>query len=252
MMRGLAMAEAVVATLLGAMVGSFANVAIHRLPRQESLVAPRSRCPHCGHLIRARDNIPVLSFLWLRGRCRDCGRPISWRYPLVEALTALLFLAAWWWFGLSLGALRAVIFSLIMVVVIFVDLDHRIIPNALTYPGLVVGLLLAGAGGPRGFLMSLLAAAGAGVVFLLIAVISRGGMGGGDIKLAAVMGAFLGWPVIAAAMFISFTLGGLVGLALLITGVRRRKDPVPFGPFMAVGGLIALFWGEALIRWYVG
>jgi leader peptidase (prepilin peptidase)/N-methyltransferase len=252
MMRGLAMAEAVVATLLGAMAGSFANVAIHRLPRQESLVAPRSRCPHCGHLIRARDNIPVLSFLWLRGRCRDCGRPISWRYPLVEALTALLFLAAWWWFGLSLGALRAVIFSLIMVVVIFVDLDHRIIPNTLTYPGLVVGLLLAGAGGPRGFLMSLLAAAGAGVVFLLIAVISRGGMGGGDIKLAAVMGAFLGWPVIAAAMFISFTLGGLVGLALLITGVRRRKDPVPFGPFMAVGGLIALFWGEALIRWYVG
>ncbi len=100
--------------------------------------------------------------------------------------------------------------------------------------------------------MSLLAGGGAGVVFLLIAVISRGGMGGGDIKLAAVMGHFLGWPVIAAAMFISFTLGGLVGLALLITGVRRRKDPVPFGPFMAVGGLIALFWGEALIRWYVG
>jgi len=251
MMRGVAMAEAVVATLLGAMAGSFANVAIHRLPRQESLVAPRSRCPHCGHPIRARDNIPVLSFLWLRGRCRDCGRPISWRYPLVEALTALLFLAAWWWFGLSLGALRAGLFALIMVIVIFVDLDHRIIPNAVTYPGLIIGLLFALAGGPRTLLLSVGAAVGAGLLFLVIAVASRGGMGGGDIKLAAVMGAFLGWPVVAAALFMSFTLGGLVGLALLATGRRRRKDPVPFGPFLAAGGLAALFWGQLLVQWYM-
>ncbi len=245
------MAEAVVATLLGAMAGSFANVAIHRLPRQESLVAPRSHCPHCGHLIRARDNIPVLSFFWLRGRCRDCGGPISWRYPLVEASTALLFLAAWWWFGLSLGALRAGLFVVIMVIVIFVDLDHRIIPNAVTYPGVVAGLLLALAGGPRTFLVSLAAALGAGALFFLIAVASRGGMGGGDIKLAAVMGAFLGWPVIAAALFLSFLLGGLVGLVLLATGIRRRKDPVPFGPFLAAGGLAALFWGQTIVQWYL-
>lgn len=246
------MAEAVVATLLGAMAGSFANVAIYRLPRRESLVAPRSRCPHCGHQIRARDNVPLLSFLWLRGRCRDCGQPISWRYPLVELLTAALFLAAWWWFGLSVSALRAVIFSLIMVIVIFVDLDHRLIPNALTYPGLVVGLLLAWADGPRGFLVSLAAALGAGALFFLIAVVSRGGMGGGDIKLAAVMGAFLGWPVIAAALFVSFLLGGLVGMVLLATRKRGRKDPIPFGPFLAAGGLAALFWGESLVRWYLG
>lgn len=245
-------AEGLVATLLGAVAGSFANVAIYRLPRHESVITPRSRCPHCGRLIRARDNIPVLSFLWLRGRCRDCGAPISWRYPLVEAGTALLFLAVWWRFGLSAAALRAWIFALIMVVVIFVDLEHQIIPNALTYPGLLVGLALAWTGGPREFLVSLAAALGAGLIFFLIAVVSRGGMGGGDVKLAAVMGAFVGWPVIAAAMFISFTLGGVVGLALLLAGRRRRKDPVPFGPFLAAGGLAALFWGNALVRWYLG
>ena len=245
------MAEALVATLLGAMAGSFANVAIHRLPRRESLVAPRSRCPKCGHPIRARDNIPVLSYLALRGRCRDCGALISWRYPLVEVITALLFLAVWRGFGFSPTALHGVVFALLVVVVLFVDLEHRIIPNALTYPGLAAGLLLAWGEGPRGFLIALLAALGAGLTFFAIAVLSRGGMGGGDIKLAAVMGAFLGWPDIVAAMFLSFTLGGLVGLALLLTGIRRRKDPVPFGPFLAIGGLAALFWGEAMIRWYL-
>ncbi len=245
------MAEALAATLLGAMAGSFANVAIHRLPRRESLVAPRSRCPHCGHPIRARDNIPLVSFLWLRGRCRDCARPISWRYPLVEALTALLFLGAWHWFGPSLGALRAWLFALIMVIVFFVDLDHRIIPDAVTFPGLALGVILAVPTGPRGLLGSLGAALGAGLLFFLIAAASRGGMGGGDVKLAAVMGAFLGWPVVAAALFISFTLGGVVGLGLLATGRRRRKDPVPFGPFLAAGGLAALFWGQVLVEWYI-
>jgi len=244
--------EAVAATVLGAMVGSFANVAIYRLPRHQSLVTPRSRCPHCGHPIRAWDNIPLLSFLLLRGRCRDCGAPISWRYPLVEALTAALFLAVWLWFGASLASLRAALFALIMVIVIFVDLDHRIIPNALTYPGIALGLLLAWGGGAWGFLTAVTAALGAGLVFLAIAVLSRGGMGGGDIKLAALMGAFLGWPLIAAALFVSFMVGGIVGVALLATGRRRRKDPVPFGPFLAVGGLAALFWGERLIRWYLG
>ncbi len=245
-------AEGLVATLLGAVAGSFANVAIHRLPRHESVITPRSRCPHCGALIRARDNIPLLSFLWLRGRCRDCGGRISWRYPLVEASTAALFLALWWRFGFSAEALAAAIFAVIMVVVIFVDLDHQIIPNALTYPGLAVGLVLALIGGPGEVFIRLAAAVGAGLIFLLIAVLSRGGMGGGDVKLAAVMGAFLGWPLIAAAMFLSFTLGGIVGVALLLARRRGRKDPVPFGPFLAAGGLAALFWGNALIQWYLG
>ncbi len=245
-------AEAILAAVLGAVAGSFANVAIYRLPRQESLVTPRSRCPHCGHIIRARDNIPVLSFFLLRGRCRDCGGPISWRYPLVEALTALLFLATWLVFGRSLEAVRAALLSLIMVIIIFVDLDHRIIPNAITYPGVAVGLLLAFAGGTGALLNSVAAGAGAGLFFLIVAVVSRGGMGGGDIKLAAVMGALLGWPVIVPALFISFFLGGVVGIALLVTGRRRRKDPVPFGPFLAAGGLAGLFWGQVLIRWYLG
>lgn len=245
------MAEGLVATLLGAMAGSFANVAIHRLPRQESVVTPRSRCPHCGALIRARDNIPLFSFLWLRGRCRDCGARISWRYPLVEVGTAALFLAVWWRFGLTAAALSAAIFAVIMVVVIFVDLEHQLIPNALTYPGLVVGLALAFTSGPREGLVRLAAAVGAGAFFFLIAVASRGGMGGGDIKLAAVMGVFLGWPLIATALFISFMLGGVVGVVLLLLRRRGRKDPVPFGPFLAAGGLAALFWGNTLLQWYL-
>jgi len=250
-------AEAVFATLLGALAGSFANVAIHRLPRHESVITPRSRCPHCGSLIRARDNIPLLSFLWLRGRCRDCGARISWRYPLVETSTALLFLAAWWTFGLSAATLSAWILALIMVIVIFVDLDHQIIPDAVTYPGLVFGLALSWLGGPRSLLNHLAAAAGAGLLFYLIAEISyrllrQEGMGGGDVKLAAVMGAFLGWPQIAAAFFVSFGVGGFVGVLLIVTRVRGRKDPVPFGPFLAVGGLAALFWGNALVQWYLG
>lgn len=244
--------QAVLAAVLGAIAGSFANVGIYRLPRRESVVHPRSRCPACGHPIRSWDNIPVLSFLLLRGRCRDCGARISWRYPLVELGTAALFLGAWRVFGPTLEGVRAALFGLLLVMVIFVDLDHRIIPDRLTVPAVVLGLTLALAEGPRMLLASVLAAAAAGGFFLLVAVASRGGMGGGDIKLAAAMGAFLGWPAIAAALFVSFMLGGAVGIAVLIAGLRGRKDAIPFGPFLAGGGLVGMFWGKLIIQWYLG
>lgn len=244
--------QGLVAAVVGAMVGSFANVVIYRVPRRESVVAPRSRCPACGHPIAARDNVPLLSFLLLRGRCRHCGTAISWRYPLVEALTALLFVAVWRAFGPTWEGLRAALFVLILVVVVFVDLDHRLIPNAVTYPGMTAGLLLALPDGPAALAERVLAGVGAGAFFLAVAVVSRGGMGGGDVKLAAVMGLFLGWPAIAAALFLSFLAGGLVGIALILLRLRRRKDAIPFGPFLALGSLAGLFWGASLVRWYFG
>lgn len=265
------MAGALIATVIGAMIGSFANVAIYRVPRGESLMRPRSRCPRCGHVIRARDNIPVLSFLLLGGRCRDCGAPISWRYPVVELITAVLFLGVWRAFGPSLGAVRAALFGVLLIVVIFIDLEHYLIPDALTYPAVAVGLLLAllegipflGGGqhlGTRETVVRVLSpsmgafasALGAGLFFLAIVIASRGGMGGGDVKLAAAMGAFLNWPGILVALFVSFMGGGLIAVTLLLARARGRKDPIPFGPFLALGGLVALFWGQEIIQWYGG
>jgi len=236
--------------VLGAMLGSFLNVVIHRLPRRESLIVPGSHCPHCGVPIRAWDNIPILSFLVLRGRCRVCRRPISPRYPLVEATAGVLVAASWVRMDSALTVAAAAAFSLILVAIFFIDLEHQIVPNALTYPGLLLGLILAVPQDRIG--NALLTAAGAGAFFLLIAIISRGGMGGGDIKLAAMMGAFLGWPAVAVALLLAFTLGAVVGLLLMGLGRRSRKDPIPFGPALAVGAVLALFGAEDLIRWYLG
>lgn len=246
-------ASTALAFILGTALGSFTNVVIYRLPRRQSLVAPGSRCPRCQSPIRALDNIPLVSFVLLRARCRSCGRPISWRYPMVEVLTGALLAVLWWrsapqgaWVEFVAGAL----FTIALVAVFFIDLDLQIVPNVITYPGAVIGLLLAI---PQDRLLTaLLAAAGAGGVFLLIAVASRGGMGGGDIKLAAMMGAFLSYPDIAVALFIAFGVGALAGVLLIMTGRRSRKDPIPFGPSLAVGGIVALLAAGPIVRWYLG
>lgn len=245
--------SAILIFILGTALGSFINVVIYRLPRGRSVVRPRSRCPHCQTPIQPRDNIPLLSFLVLRGRCRACRAPIGWRYPLVEAAAGLLLAALWvrfaphrMWAPLTAGA----VFSLMLLAIFVIDLDHQIVPNAITYPGLAAGVLFAI---PQGRLVpSLLAAAGAGAFFLLIAMVSRGGMGGGDIKLAAMMGAFLGWPAIAVALLLAFTIGAAAGVLLMATKKRSRKDPIPFGPSLAAGGVAALFAAEAVLRWYLG
>ncbi|MDQ7842936.1 MAG: prepilin peptidase [Armatimonadota bacterium] len=240
---------AVLIFALGAALGSFLNVVIYRLPRRRSLVSPRSQCPSCGTPIAARDNIPLLSFLLLRGRCRYCRRPIGWRYPLVELLTAVLLTLLWLREGPTLQFAAAAVFVLLLIPIFFIDLEHRIVPNALSYPGIVLGLLLAV---PQGrFADALFAGAGAGAVFLLIAILSRGGMGGGDIKLAVVMGAFLGWPAIAFALLVAFTTGALVGVVLLATGRRGRRDPIPFGPFLALGAVVAWLTASTVIAWYL-
>ncbi|MDQ7841862.1 MAG: prepilin peptidase [bacterium] len=245
---GLGGAEMAVVAAFGAILGSFANVVIHRLPLEVSIVYPGSRCPHCQAPIRAKDNVPVLSYLLLRGRCRSCDGRISARYPLVEVLMAILAVAVWCAFTGPLPRLAGLVFAFLMVVITFIDLDHQLILNRLTYPGIAAGLLLSAVQGR--VVPALLAAAGAGALIAAIVVLSRGGMGGGDIKLAALIGAFLGWPGVAVALFLGFIAGGAVGIGLLALRLRGRKDAIPFGPWLAVGALAALFWGEAIMAWY--
>lgn len=240
--------EITVVAAFGAILGSFANVLIHRMPRDVSIVYPGSRCPHCQAPIRAKDNVPVLSYLLLRGRCRSCGGRISARYPLVELLMAILTVAVWSAFTGPLPRLAGLGFAFLMVVITFIDLDHQLILNRITYPGIAAGLLLSAAQDRA--VPALLAASGAGALIAAIVVLSRGGMGGGDIKLAALIGAFLGWPGVAVALFTGFMAGGVVGIGLLALRLRGRKDAIPFGPWLAVGALVALFWGDAIAAWY--
>lgn len=243
--------DVVVLALFGAVLGSFANVVIYRLPRGASIVVPGSRCPHCGTPIRPWDNVPLLSFLALRGRCRHCGGRIALRYPFVEALMAVLVVAVGARFsGEPLAFASALILAFLLVVITFIDLDHQLILNRLTYPGIAVGLVLAVLWGGGRWKTAGLAGLGAAAVILAIVVLSRGGMGGGDVKLAALIGVFLGWPNAVVALFLAFLAGGTVGLLLLALRLRGRKDAIPFGPALAAGALAALFWGEAIARWY--
>jgi len=237
------------AFVVGAMLGSFANVLVHRLPRGESVVAPPSHCPSCQTPIAPWDNVPILSFLVLRGRCRHCGASISPRYLMVEAAMGLLAVAVVARFGLTLEAVRFGLLAFLLVVVVWTDIEHGIIPNAITYPGIVLGLACSAALGTG--LSAFEAAAGAAAVFLAIAVGSRGGMGGGDVKLAAMIGAFLGWPAVAVALFLAVALGAAVGLMLIALRLRTRKQSIPFGPAMAAGALIAVFAANDLVRWYI-
>ena len=246
------LATSVLALFVGLAVGSFLNVVAWRLPRGESLAHPPSHCPGCGHPVRPRDNVPILSWLLLRGRCRDCGTSISKRYPLVEGCTALLWVAVVVvaWDDAARIALGIALMTL-MVPVVLIDYDFRIIPNKLTAPfaalALVIGLALDLDGVPE----QLIAAAAAGGFFLLAALAYPRGMGMGDVKLAGVMGLYLGRAV-APAIFLGLIGGVLVG-ALIIARVGAaagRKTAVPFGPFLAAGAVIAFFVGDALVDAY--
>lgn len=234
----------------GLAVGSFLNVVIHRLPRGESIVWPPSHCPSCGRRLAARELVPVLSFLVQRGRCRGCGERIPWRYPLVEAVTAAGLVAV----GLRYPDPAQVAFygwlTGILIAATFIDIAHRIIPNRLLAVGLAGGVVLFPWARPHPLGESLLGFGAAGAVMLLIGLVSRGGMGGGDIKLAAVLGFFLGAAPAALALLLGFTAGGLAALAMLLLGLKGRKDAIPFGPYLAGGAMAALLWGRPLIDWY--
>jgi leader peptidase (prepilin peptidase) / N-methyltransferase len=234
----------------GAAIGSFVNVLAYRLPRRESVVRPRSRCPECDTQIAGFDNIPVISWLLLRGRCRHCGTSISIRYPIVEALTALLFV----WVGLEIGLkdtlLPALALTITLVAAADTDLEHHIIPNRLVATSAVAAVVLWAIVEPAQLPENLIAAAAAGGFLLAAALAYPAGMGMGDVKLAGVMGLYLGASV-APAMFVGFAAGALVGFAIVLArGSSARKQGVPFGPFLALGGIVGLLYGVEIIAWY--
>jgi leader peptidase (prepilin peptidase) / N-methyltransferase len=240
------------AAVLGAIFGSFLNVVAYRLPRGESLSRPRSRCPGCEKPIQPYDNVPVLSWLVLRGRCRGCGMRISARYPLVEAATAVLCALVVVAKGADADALLGLVLVLLLVPITLIDLDHRIIPNKLVLVGAVTAPAIVALTAPDDLAEHLIAGVSAGGFFLLAALAYPRGMGMGDVKLAAVLGLFLGRAV-GPAVFIALLSGTLVGAAVIARkGAREgRKTAVPFGPFLALGAVIALFAGEALVDAYL-
>ena len=238
--------------LFGLALGSFLNVVIARVPAGGSLVHPRSACPGCSAPLAWYDNIPVLSFVALRGRCRACGMRISWRYPIVEVVTAAVLVLAYVAFGPSAEFLVACVLLPALIAMTAIDLQHQMIPNAITLPGIPVGLLVNLATGRISWVDSGIGILLGGGLFLVIILASRGGMGGGDLKLGAMLGAFLGWKALLFALFVAIVLGGAIGAVLLATGRRGRKDPIPFGPFLAAGGAMALFWGERAFDWWMG
>jgi leader peptidase (prepilin peptidase)/N-methyltransferase len=233
----------------GLIIGSFLNVVIYRLPRRESVVGPGSRCPVCGHNLGAGDLIPVLSYIRQQGKCRYCRAGISSRYPLTEIITAAAFLSIWLQWGLSWEGLAGVILTSLLIPAAGIDLEYGIIPDRLTIPGIIIGLLFAPL--TVGFISSLAGALLFGGVLFLAALISRGGMGGGDIKLAAAIGAFTGWQGAVLAFILSSLLGGMGGLILLLSRKADRKTAVKLGPFLALGGWTAYMWGTTMIDFYL-
>lgn len=264
--------------VLGLVVGSFLNVVVHRLPRmmerewrrqcaelegreaeageRYDLLLPPSSCPHCGHRIGVLENIPLLSYLWLRGRCAECRKPIGLRYPLVEAATSLLSAYTAWHFGFGWPTAAALVLVWALIALTFIDLDTQLLPDDLTLPLLWLGLAL-NLNGMFTDLRSAVIGAMAGylalwsIYWLFRLVTGKEGMGYGDFKLLAALGAWLGWQMLPAIVLLASLVGALVGIALIVFARHGRNVPIPFGPYLAGGGLIALFWGEQLTRLYL-
>jgi leader peptidase (prepilin peptidase)/N-methyltransferase len=240
---------------LGLAVGSFLNVCIHRLPLRLSLVRPASRCPRCETPLKAYDNIPVIGYVMLGGKCRSCGLPISFQYPVVEIITGALFLGAYMMFPPPLVYQR-VLFGCAMIVLFVIDLEHRILPDVITLPGIVVGFLLSFFM-PPGWLDSLIGITiGGGSLWLIGEVYFRvrheEGMGFGDVKMLAMIGAFLGWKLMLLTLVLSSFLGSAVGIAMIVSKRGDLKYALPFGTFLAIAAIAAAFGGDQIVDWYGG
>ena len=244
--------SAIIAGLFGAVVGSFLNVCIVRLPSDQSVVSPRSRCPKCDRPIEWRDNIPIVSWLLLGGKCRGCREPISMLYPLVELAVTLLWAGMAWHYGLSLEALSGALFGTLLLGIAMTDAMKYIIPNEFTWGGLIIGLVLAAAGGLDVFIQAAIGAAvGFGLLWLVGVVgtwaFKEEAMGGGDVKMMAMVGSFLGWQGVLLTIFLGALAGTAIFLPLTLMG---RKKQVPFGVFLAFGAAITYVVGPSLIAWY--
>ncbi|HIK44208.1 MAG TPA: prepilin peptidase [Leptolyngbyaceae cyanobacterium M65_K2018_010] len=250
---------------LGAALGSFLNVVIYRLPQGLSLLYPPSHCPQCHTRLKPYDNVPILGWLWLGGRCRHCKAPISARYPLIEGLTGGLFLVTFWGWGLTWWTVAYWILLAWLIALAFIDLDTLTLPNPLTQSGLVVGLLAQAmipylqtgswSNGLRGLMAGIIGAVLGiwlfeGITLLASLALGQTAMGGGDAKLAAMLGAWLGWPGVLLSGFLACLVGALVGGGAIALGVISRRHPMPFGPFLAIGALLTLLWGDTLIATY--
>ena len=245
--------------LLGSIIGSFLNVCIYRVPRKLSIVVPSSRCPSCNNSIKPWDNIPIFSYFFLGGRCRVCKSKISLIYPLVESLNAVMYVFILWRFGFALHTPLYFIFCSTLIVISFIDLEFQIIPDKITLPGIPIGIIVGSFLFPDPFMRytilglkaSLIGFVVGGGVFYALALVSRGGMGGGDIKMMAMVGALMGWKAVLLISFIGSFIGGVFGIFLMIFKGKGRKTKIPFGPFLALGSLITLFYGEEIFYWYL-
>ena len=240
----------VVAFVLGSIAASFANVCIYRLPLRQSIVSPASRCTACQRSLRPWHNLPIASFVALRGRCAFCQERISWRYLVVESLGGLLYLLGYHQLGLSVPAFAYALLVTALLIVSVIDLTQMIIPDAVTLPGIVAGAAIGLLPSSIGFVNAVVGACLGGGIFLLIALAYPAGMGGGDVKLIAMIGAFVGWQAVLVTIILSAFCGAVSGLTLILLGLKGRRDPVPFGPFLAIGGIAAMLWGEAMLAWY--
>jgi leader peptidase (prepilin peptidase) / N-methyltransferase len=243
-------------TVMGLAIGSFLNVVIHRLPRGMSLLTPPSTCPRCQKRLRAIDNIPVLSWLLLRGRCHNCGLPISVQYPLVEAITGALFLLVALFTPIGPALIAQLLLVAILVALFGIDLHHQILPNVITLPGIVVGFLFSLVG-PPGWVDSLIGIAlGAGILYGIAAayyaVRREEGLGMGDVKMLAMIGAFLGWKAVLVTLMLATFSGAIVGVGIIAVSRGDMKLALPFGTFLALGAVAAMLFGDPLIAWYAG
>jgi leader peptidase (prepilin peptidase)/N-methyltransferase len=243
--------------LLGLSLGSFVNVCIYRVPLKQSIVHPPSSCPYCGERIRFYDNIPLLSYLFLMGKCRHCLHPISWRYPIVECLTGLLSLILFTIYGISFQYVLSLLFAATLVTISFIDLDHRIIPDVLSLPGVIAGWAVSLFPWGVTWLDSLIGTVAGGGSLYLVAIAFRWitgkeGMGGGDMSLLAMIGAWMGWQALPLIVLISSLTGAVIGLVFILCAGKGYRFRIPFGPFLSLGALLYLFFGQDLIRWYFG